>query len=225
MAEMGIFKNYNFAIMVHLNSNQTIIRPKFVVMDAFDVSFTGKPSHAAASPWDGINALDALQLTFHAIDLLRQQCEPSARISYFIKEGGSASNIITDHTICQIEFRHENTKKLNDLKGKIINCVKGAAIATGNIYEIKETGYQYKNLLPNEYGENIIKETLKELEMSYTTDIVPTGSSDIGNVSNECPAFHPLLKTSEDYFSLHTKEMVNVVKSKYIDEIIYHKNK
>ena len=111
-------------------------------------------------------------------------------------------------------------KKLNDLKGKIINCVKGAAIATGNIYEIKETGCQYKGFLPNEYGENLIKETLKELEMSYTSDIVPTGSSDIGNISYECLAFHPLLKTSEDYFSPHTKEMVNVVKSKYIDEII-----
>src|SRR5699024_3634504 len=164
MAEMGIFKNYNFEIMVHLNSSQTIIRPKFVVMDAFDVSFTGKPSHAAASPWDGINALDAFKLTFHAIPLLRQQDEPRSRFLYFNKEGGSAYNIINDHTIYQIEYRQENTKKLNDLKGKIINCVKGAAIATGNIYEIKETGYQYKNLLPNEYGENIIKETLKELE-------------------------------------------------------------
>jgi len=44
------------------------------------VHFTGRESHAAIAPWDGVNALDAVVLSYNAISMLRQQIRPYERI-------------------------------------------------------------------------------------------------------------------------------------------------
>ena len=44
------------------------------------VSYTGKASHAAAFPWNGVNALDAAVLAYNNISVMRQQCKPDWRI-------------------------------------------------------------------------------------------------------------------------------------------------
>lgn len=43
---------------------------------SFKVEYFGKEAHAAASPWDGINALDALITAYNALSVLRQQTMP-----------------------------------------------------------------------------------------------------------------------------------------------------
>ena len=44
------------------------------------IKYFGKASHAAADPWNGINALDAAVLCYTNISCLRQQLKPSWRI-------------------------------------------------------------------------------------------------------------------------------------------------
>ena len=44
------------------------------------ITFTGKSSHAAAFPWDGINALDAAVMCYQSISVLRQQMKPTWRV-------------------------------------------------------------------------------------------------------------------------------------------------
>ena len=44
------------------------------------VRYTGKAAHAAASPWEGLNALDAAVLCYQGVSCLRQQIKPTWRI-------------------------------------------------------------------------------------------------------------------------------------------------
>lgn len=44
------------------------------------VKYYGKASHAAAYPWEGVNALDAAVLAYNNISVLRQQLKPDWRI-------------------------------------------------------------------------------------------------------------------------------------------------
>ncbi|OKL59507.1 hypothetical protein UA08_05033 [Talaromyces atroroseus] len=44
------------------------------------IRYIGKPAHAMAAPWDGVNALDAMTLFHTSIGLLRQQIMPTDRI-------------------------------------------------------------------------------------------------------------------------------------------------
>jgi metal-dependent amidase/aminoacylase/carboxypeptidase family protein len=50
--------------------------------------FSGRPAHAAAAPWKGANALDGVLVTFTAVNALRQQIRPDARIHGIITDGG-----------------------------------------------------------------------------------------------------------------------------------------
>jgi metal-dependent amidase/aminoacylase/carboxypeptidase family protein len=58
------------------------------------VTFEGKEAHAAAAPWVGVNALDAMTISQVAIGLLRQQLRPGDQVHGIVLEGGSAANII-----------------------------------------------------------------------------------------------------------------------------------
>ena len=49
------------------------------------VTFKGKASHAAAAPWDGVNALDAAVMTYSAVSCMRQQMKPTSCINGNLK--------------------------------------------------------------------------------------------------------------------------------------------
>ncbi len=56
--------------------------------------FHGKAAHASAAPWDGRNALNAVQLMFHAVDMLRQHTTQDAQFHGIVRNGGEAPNIV-----------------------------------------------------------------------------------------------------------------------------------
>ena len=47
---------------------------------SLEVTYTGKPSHAAGFPWEGINAVDAAVTCYNSIACLRQQIKPEWRV-------------------------------------------------------------------------------------------------------------------------------------------------
>ena len=47
---------------------------------SLEVTYIGKPSHAAGFPWEGINALDAAVMCYNSIACLRQQMKPDWRV-------------------------------------------------------------------------------------------------------------------------------------------------
>ena len=65
-----------------------------------EIRYYGKAAHAAAAPWEGINALDALQLYYAGVAALRQQLRPDVRLHGVIKEGGLAANSIPERASC-----------------------------------------------------------------------------------------------------------------------------
>ena len=58
LVEDGAFRDIDIAMMVH-PSLYSVIKPGFVAIASYTVSFTGKAVHAAVAPWEGVNALDA----------------------------------------------------------------------------------------------------------------------------------------------------------------------
>ena len=55
---------------------------------------TARKSSASASPWEGINAQDALTVAQVAIGLLRQQLVPGDQIHGVVTESPGAANVI-----------------------------------------------------------------------------------------------------------------------------------
>ena len=110
--------------------------------------------------------------------------------------------------------RHSDRPYLNSILPKIMNCFKGAALATETTYTVEDCGLPFDNLKWNEPGAAAIRSVMKELDIPFREpDIQSAGSSDVGNVSWQCPAFHPSMALSDHYFACHTEDMVQAVKS------------
>lgn len=220
LAEKGVFDQYDFAIMIHMNNNINSVYTRFLALDGLEFQFTGKPSHAAASPWEGKNALNAVQLMFHAIDMMRQHVKPDIRIHGYIKDGGKASNIITDFASAEVLTRGMDREYLDEITEWAKDCARAAALATRTSVEIKTICPPFKDLAPNETAENLLTEIYNDLGLEIT-DLKNQafGSSDIGEIDYICPAFHPTISIDEP-FALHTKEFANAMKSKKTHDAI-----
>lgn len=92
----GLVEGIDAALMVHPHG-QTRLTSTSLAVDPLDFEYIGKPAHAAASPHEGINALDALIQLFNGINALRQQLPDDVRIHGIITHGGDAPNIIPEY--------------------------------------------------------------------------------------------------------------------------------
>nr|UWK21932.1 peptidase m20 domain-containing protein [Trichoderma taxi] len=114
----------------------------------FKVEYFGREAHAAANPWLGINALDALVAGYNNVSALRQQIMPEDRVQGFITDGGVAPNIIHAYAAGIFVVRSDTQKRLDELKEKVYDCFKAGALATGAKVTITER-WGYKNHIPN----------------------------------------------------------------------------
>lgn len=149
MVNQGIFDSYDMAMMIHLYDHN-LLAPKLQAMDSYMYQFHGKAVHASTRPWDGTNALNAVQLMFHAIDMLRQHVTPDVRMHGVIKNGGFAANIVPEEASAEVFIRALDRNYLNDLVRKVDDCARGAAIATQTTWDKYETAAPYDNLVNHE---------------------------------------------------------------------------
>ena len=206
MAENGIFKDIDAAMILH-PEDKTYESGNSLAMDALQFDFRGRASHAASSPHEGINALDAVILTFNGINALRQHVTSDVRIHGIIKEGGKAANIVPDRAIAQFYVRAGKKKYLKEVTEKVKNIAKSAALMTGADLEISNYEISYDDMKTNQ---NLSKVFVENLKLAGVNEIHPErssyGSMDMGNVSNVVPAIHPYISISDTSLIGHTAE-------------------
>ncbi|CAK7072776.1 M20 family metallopeptidase [Tissierella sp.] len=207
MVEKGAFKDIDIAMLAHpapvYNKSGTSL-----ALEPIQFSFKGKASHAASDPEKGINALDAVIMTFNSINALREHILPSARIHGVITEGGKAANIVPDLAIAQFYVRTETKAYLQELAERVKNCARGAALATGTTLEISNYEFIYDDLVTNESLSNVFSENLRIQGIENPDNIkLSFGSLDMGNVSYVCPAIHPYFGIyGDESIAAHTEE-------------------
>ncbi|WP_168413109.1 M20 family metallopeptidase [Bacillus salacetis] len=208
MAEAGLFNELDAALMVH-PLNSYVKSGSSLAMDAIQFEFFGKSTHAAASPQDGINALDAVIQTFNSINAMRQHILPTARIHGIITEGGKAANVTPDYAAAQFYVRGTSREYVNELTEKVKKCAEGAALQTGASMKHSFYEFSYDDMITN-----------MELSEAFTNELVSlgvdrgeiqeqrdgSGSLDMGNVSQFVPAIHPYIKITEGAYACHTHE-------------------
>ena len=192
MIKKKIFDGIDAAIMTH-PSNKTRVACRMYAVSDIEFTFTGKASHAAAFPDQGINALDAGVMFYNAVSALRQQMKDEARVHGIFTMGGEAPNIIPEKIVMRYYVRALHVSYFNEIKKRVIECAKGAAKATGCKVRVKSCGHTYLPFYPNypmaeAFRANMPMAGIKEESFSETEEI---GSSDIGNLSQVIPTLHP----------------------------------
>ena len=191
MAQRGAFTNLDVAMMVHPGGHDSVVT-EALACQGISVEFFGKASHAAGRPEDGINALEAMILSFNAIDALRQHIKSKARIHGIITDGGQAPNVVPAHSAGNFLVRASDEVYLTELKEKVLNCFKGAAQATGARLEYEWDELSYAPMLNNLTLGHLFKDNMNRIGRK-TRMVDPDksfGSTDFGNVSQLVPGIH-----------------------------------
>ena len=222
MAAAGMFRDVDIALMAH-PYHAYVHSGESLAMDALQFAYHGKASHAAASPHEGINALDAVIQLFNGISALRQQLPQHVRIHGIITEGGKAANIIPEYAAAQFYVRSA-TRPITDITvAKVIRCAEGAALQTGCRLETTPYEYSYDELITNHclssaYTRNLESLGIPAADIRASKD---NGSLDLGNVSRQCPTIHPYVQVCDEPFLLHTTEFRDAaMKSRAMDGVM-----
>ena len=209
LIEKGAFNDVDLAMMVHPCSCN-ILRPTFLSNQYIKVTYFGKAAHAAAFPWDGINALDAAVLAYNNISLLRQQLKTTIRVSGIITNGGDRANIIPEKSEMVYSLRAPTSQEVLEVRAKVVACFEAAAKATGCTVDIQDTISRYDDMRHNTVMSDLYETHSKQLGVTHVEYPHPTGSTDMGNVSYVVPAIHPMYGIGDGTQVNHTREFTAV---------------
>ncbi|XP_039199040.1 peptidase M20 domain-containing protein 2 [Crotalus tigris] len=207
LIKAGVFDSLDVVFMAHPSQEDAAYLPDIAEHDV-TVKYYGKTSHAAAYPWEGLNALDAAVLAYNNLSLLRQQMKPTWRVHGIIKNGGVKPNIIPSYTELEFYLRAPSLRELSTLKEKAENCFKAAALATGCEVELQDSENDFYNVLPNKTLQKNYKENGKKLGIDFISNDnlnELTGSTDFGNVSYVVPGIHSYFYIGSDALN-HTEQ-------------------
>ncbi len=207
LIDAGAFEDAAASMLIHPGI-RNVADPRLLASRDFLVEYRGKEAHSAATPHEGVNALDAFVQAYNNVSTLRQQFETGDRVHGVIDEGGLAPNVVPAYTRSRWMVRADTAARLDVLARKVVNCFQAAATATGCEADITPA---------DPHDDLVSHPVLRDLFVSNTTALgreMPTfeqlgertyASSDMGNVSHVVPSIHPSLKIDTDAVN-HQKE-------------------
>ncbi|KAL2167464.1 hypothetical protein VTG60DRAFT_1215 [Thermothelomyces hinnuleus] len=144
LLKRGAYRGVDISLISHpgILNNSPLVRT--TAFARLEVEYFGRAAHGAKNPWMGINALDALVVSYNAVSALRQQTKPGDVIGVAITNGGEqATNVIHAYAACVCMIHATTSSRLAELQEKVSSCFRAGAIATGATVNITVTpGYQ-----------------------------------------------------------------------------------
>ncbi|KAE8210094.1 hypothetical protein CF327_g5992 [Tilletia walkeri] len=182
------YESMDVCLMAHPGPDSTV--GSTLAVTVFKVRYKGKASHAAAAPWEGVNALDAAVQAYLNVATLRQQVPPSHRMHGVIRGDNLAVNVIPDDVVLDFNARAPTKSELRALIPRVKACFEAAATATGCTVEI-DNPMVYSDL----QNSSPLSESFRSIMASRYDDVFKSddiqGSTDFGDVSYALPGLHP----------------------------------
>ncbi len=206
MLERGVFADVDAAMMVHPSSWTMTARTSLASIRLI-VEFSGRASHAAAAPEEGINALEAVILTFNNVNALRLHLKPDARVHGIITHGGSAANIIPDYAAAVFSVRAATKAYAEEILERVIQCAEAGGKATGA--ELKySVNARLAEMIPSGIIAHLFAENWRAIgvEVHDPRPGERMGSTDFGNVSQALPGVHAYIAIAPEGTAGHTVE-------------------
>ncbi|WP_026549373.1 M20 family metallopeptidase [Arthrobacter sp. Br18] len=209
LARNGAFDGIDAALMVH-PYGYDLADQVWLGRRLLTIIFTGVEAHASAQPFMGRNALDAANLAYQGIGLLRQQLPPSDRVHSNITEGGQSPNIIPGRAVMKLYARSKYPETLKDLSARLEDVARGAALMTGTGVELlwdehpPSLPIRTNTALTGRWVAAQQRRGRSPLPLGVVSEAL-AASTDFGNVSYRIPGIHPLIRIADPGTALHTE--------------------
>ena len=163
MVRSGSFADADIAITWHPSSFWEVVVTPSLANTRADFIFTGRASHAAASPHLGRSALDALELMNVGVNYMREHMPSDARVHYAVLDtGGIAPNVVQAHARVRYSIRARDLPGMNELVGRVHKIAQGAAMMTETQVEMRIVS-AVSNILANTPLEEALHGIMQEL--------------------------------------------------------------
>jgi aminobenzoyl-glutamate utilization protein B len=170
MVRAGLFKDCAAVLHWHPGSQNSAGDRSSLARMAVKFRFRGKSAHAAGSPEQGRSALDAVELTNFAAQLMREHTPDFTRIHHVITAGGGAPNVVPEFAEVYYYIRHPKGTVVGDLYKRLVKCAEAGALGTETKLEINFEG-GIREILPNNALAQVAMKNLKELnDLAFTPE-------------------------------------------------------
>lgn len=220
MKNAGIFDDVDAAMGAHPGDAEAVCPTvpgsgEALACQAVTIAFRGQAAHAAADPYNGINALDAVVLTFNGINALRQQVKSDARLHGIIIKGGDAANVIPDYAEALFYVRAGTQTYMYELVEKVRRIAEGAALMTGATLEFSYPEDASWDMITNYQLAQTLKANIDRvgLELPEAKAEEGTGSTDWGNVSYVVPSVETAFPIVAGRCTWHSQDVVDAAES------------
>jgi aminobenzoyl-glutamate utilization protein B len=172
MVLAGLFADCDAVLHWHPGDRNSAGDRSTLARMAVKFRFIGKSAHAAGAPDQGRSALDAVELTNHAAQLLREHVPDATRIHHVITHGGGAPNVVPDLAEVYYYVRHPKSSVVSDVYRRLVLCAKAGALATETELKINFEG-GIKEVLPNMTLGQVVLSNLRKLnDLQFTEEDV-----------------------------------------------------
>ena len=145
MMKKGIVDDADYFLAMHIGMNLpsgvfALNSKGYLATTKLDVKFTGTPSHAAASPESGRNALLAACTAALGLHDIAPHSEGDMRINVGTLNAGTGRNVIADNALMKIETRGETQNVADYVYSRALEVLKGSAMMYGVDVNITKAG-------------------------------------------------------------------------------------
>lgn len=194
LLEKGAYKGMDACVMCHPapGPEHGVSLSSSLSLQRISVEYSGHSAHAALSPWQGQNALDAAVAAYTNVSLLRQQVKPSHRIHGVFEGKDWAANVIPDNAKMLWYVRAPTVAEVKDADPRVRACFQASALATGCSVEISGMQPPMYDLRQNK----ALADTFARVHRSKTGPVdyewgISSASTDFGNITYALPSIHP----------------------------------
>lgn len=175
MVNAGLWDDVDVNISWHPGAKiEADVQSSLALVD-FKVEFFGQAAHAAADPWNGRSASDALELYTSGINYYREHVKPSVRMHYHIQDGGQVVNVVPDYSKVWVRIRDTKRSGMMPVYERVMKMAEGAAILANVDYKVSLISGIYE-VLVNREGGKIMQENLELLgPIEYTDEEIAFG--------------------------------------------------
>ncbi|KAI0249794.1 hypothetical protein BJV78DRAFT_642956 [Lactifluus subvellereus] len=194
LLEKGAYKEMHACLMCHPapGPEHGASLSSSLALQRIRVEYRGHTAHAALSPWQGQNALDAAVAAYTNVALLRQQVKPSHRIHGVFEGKDWAANVIPDNAKMLWYVRAPTVAEVKEVDPRVRACFQSSALATGCNIAMLGMGAPVHELRQNK----ALAATFAQIFRAKTGPVdhewgISSASTDFGNITYALPSIHP----------------------------------
>jgi len=167
----GVFKDVDVCLFAHVGANLGVGwgPGQGSGLVSVEYLFSGESAHAAAAPWRGRSALDAVELMSIGYEFRREHLRLATRVHYVITNGGDQPNVVPPNAGIWFYFREVDYDHIMNLWQIGDRMAQAATLMTDTTYTSRLLGSAWPGHFNKPIAEDVY-ENIKKVGLPQWSD-------------------------------------------------------